>query len=100
LEGDVVVGAAARGGADRIAEVGGVGGDVGAREGLASLPAAAGSVVTTAEELDGLGDDVDLRALAAAVLVLPGAPAQAPVDRDRPALRQVLGAVLTLRSEH
>src|SRR6266542_3347568 len=49
------------------------------------------------EELDGVGDDLDALALAA-VLGLPLAPLEAPVDRDRPALGQVARAVFAQRA--
>src|SRR3954468_17142153 len=64
-----------------------------ARE-AAAAPAA--GVVTAAEELDRLGDDVDRGAVLAGVLVLPLAPLQAAVDGDRAALGQVPRAVLAL----
>src|SRR5581483_12021024 len=48
-----------------------------------------------AEELHGLGDDLDRLPLLA-VLGLPLAPVEAAVDRDGPALREVLRAVLAL----
>src|SRR4051794_13027239 len=51
--------------------------------------------VRGAEELDGVGDDVDRLALVAAVGG-PLAPLEATVDRDRPALGQESGAVLAL----
>ena len=47
-----------------------------------------------AEELDGVGDDLDRLALA--VLGVVFAPLQAAVDRDRAALGEVAGAVLAL----
>src|SRR5581483_10571930 len=50
-------------------------------------------------ELDAVGDDLDGLALAAAVLRLPLAPLEAAVDRDRPALREVLRAALGLVAE-
>src|SRR6478752_8949666 len=54
------------------------------------------SVIAPAEELHGVGHDLDGLALAGAVLGLPLAPLQAAVDRDGAALREVLGAVLAL----
>src|SRR5262249_12555964 len=60
-------------------------------------PALTAGVVATAEELDGVGDDVDGRALGA-LLGLPLAPLQPAVDRDAAALGQVAGAVLALRA--
>ena len=55
------------------------------------LPALA--LLAFAEELDGVGDDLDRLALVA-VFVDPLAPLQPALDRDRPALRQVLLAAL------
>src|SRR4051812_29553209 len=98
LERDVVVGRR-RGGAAAVArrrgsEVAGVDGDVGPRrEAAATAP----GVVATAEELHGVGDDVDRLALAA-LLGLPLAPLQAPVDGHRTPAAQVPGAVLALRA--
>ena len=57
--------------------------------------AAAARAVAAAEELHGVGDHLDRLALGA-VLGLPLAPLEAPVDSDRAALREVLRAVLTL----
>src|SRR3954451_7139963 len=95
LERDVVVrgrrGAACAGRGGRGREVAGVDRDVRAR----GEPAATAVVVAAAEELDGVGDDVDGLALAA-LLALPLAPLQAPVDRDGPAAAEVAGAVLAL----
>ena len=54
--------------------------------------------VTGAQELDRVGNDIDGLPLGA-VLGLPLAPVEAPLDRDGPALGQVLGAVLALRAE-
>src|SRR5690349_13009036 len=97
LERDVVVGWRADGRRDRRglrrAEVARVGRDVRAR---GEAAATAAGVVAAAEELDGLGDDVDRGAVLARVLVLPLAPLQAAVDGDRAALAQVAGAVLAL----
>src|SRR4051812_1346383 len=62
---------------------------------LAAAAAAAAVLVTAAEELDGLGDDLDGLALGA-VLRLPLAPVEAAVDADRAALGQEAGAVLAL----
>src|SRR4051794_16233941 len=75
-------------------EVGRVGRNVGLRRKTTTVLAAA---VAGAQELDRVGNDIDRLALVA-LLVLPLAPVETPVDRDRPALRQVLGAVLTLRA--
>src|SRR5262249_7822017 len=52
-------------------------------------------LAAAAEELHGVGDDLH-RLTLGAVLRLPLAPLEAPVDRDRAALREVLGAVLAL----
>src|SRR4051812_46102006 len=71
-------------------------GDVAA--GLEAVPAAA-ALLAAAEELDGVGDDVDALALVA-VLVLPLAPLETPVDRHGAALAQVARAVLALRAPH
>src|SRR5688500_5390975 len=94
LERDVVVGraAAARG---RRGEVADVGRDVALRREAASVlsPAA----MRTAEELIRVGDDLD-RLAVVALLVLPLAPLEATVDRDRAALGEVLGGVLALRA--
>src|SRR5438552_3802817 len=60
--------------------------------------AAAVAVAAAAQELHALGDDLDGLALGA-VLRLPFAPVEAPVDRDRAALRQVLRAALGLIAE-
>src|SRR5581483_1811606 len=62
------------------------------------VAAAALAVAAAAEELDAVGDDLDGLALRA-VLRLPLAPAQLPVDADRAALGQVLRAVLGLVAE-
>ena len=92
LEGDVVVVAAA---ADPGAlEVRGVSRDVG-RSGEA-VPAAAAAAVAGTEDPDRVGDHLDGLALAA--VGLPLAPLEAPVDRDRSALAEVVGAVLALRA--
>src|SRR3954469_9538345 len=58
----------------------------------------AAALAAAAEELDGVGDDLDGLALLA-VLRFPLAPFEAAVDRDRPALRQVLRAALRLVAE-
>src|SRR5580765_5810933 len=54
-----------------------------------------GASPAAAEELDAVGDDLDGLALGA-VLSLPLAPLEAAVDRDGPALREVLVAALGL----
>src|SRR5918998_3027090 len=90
LKRDVVVRGAA--GRSRL-EVGRVGRDVALRGEPGSVLLAS---LRAAEELDRVGDDLDALALARAVLGLPLAPLQAPVDRDRAALREVLRAVLAL----
>src|SRR5918999_4685746 len=76
-------------------EVAGVCRDVALRrEATAVLAALSG-----AEELDGIGNDIHRLALVA-LLVLPFAPLEPSVDRDRPSLREVLSAVLALRTPH
>src|SRR5579875_335811 len=96
LERDVVVGSGGRhGGA---IEVAGVDRDValrGARAARETAPVAGAGVVTTAEELHGLSDDINRLPLVA-VLVGPFAPLQPAVDRHAAALRQVAAAVLAL----
>src|SRR5436190_24054607 len=97
LERDVVVrGAHAR--RLRLREVCGVGGDV--RLGREAVAAALRrGVAAAAEELDGVGDDLDRLALVA-VWAIPLAPLQPALDRDRPPLREIGGAVLALRAPH
>src|SRR3954454_20341497 len=56
---------------------------------------AALALAAAAEELDGVGDDLDGLALRA-VLRVPLAPLEASVDADRAALREVLRAILAL----
>src|SRR5262249_13431538 len=82
-EGNVVVGGCRR-------EVG-----LGLRARRHELRLAALAVTAAAEELHGLGDDLDGLALRP-VLRLPPAPRPPPVDPDRPALGQVLRAALAL----
>src|SRR5262249_10801435 len=94
LEGDVVVCRARPGRGRR--EIGRVARDVALRR--EAVAVAAATVTTTAEELDGVGDDLHGLALARAVGRLPLAPVEAAVDRDAAALLQVLGAVLALRA--
>src|SRR3954451_1063904 len=96
LERDVVV---ARGRARPTAGRGGrevvrVDGDV--RAGAEAVARRAAVVPRAREELDGVGDDVDRLALVA--LLLPLAPLEAAVDRDRAALGEVASAVLALRA--
>src|SRR3954468_11817171 len=76
-------------------EVGRVGRNVGLRRETAAVATVLAAAVAGAQELDRVGNDIDRLPLVA-LLVLPLAPVETPVDRDRPALRQVLGAVLTL----
>src|SRR3954471_8771882 len=100
LERDVVVRRRARARADRLGrEVRRVGRDVRVRREAvvvaAGALAALAAVVAAAQELDGLGHDLDRLALGA-VLSLPLAPVQAPVDTDGAALGQEARAVLTL----
>src|SRR5829696_4578148 len=94
LERDVVVRgrAGARRGAGGL-EVPVVDRDVRAR-GEAAAPVA-GAVLAAAQELDGVGDDLDALALVA-VLGLPLAPLEAAVERDGPALGEKARAVLAL----
>src|SRR4051812_33937434 len=90
-----VVVRAAPGGHRRLGEVRGIRGNVALRrEATAVLATLAG-----AEELHGIGNDIYRLPLLSA-LVLPFAPLEAPVDRDRTALRQVLSAVLALRAPY
>src|SRR4051794_7201997 len=63
-------------------------------DGLGRRAVAAGGL-GAGEELHGVGDDLDALALAA-VVCRPFAPLQPSVDRDRPALGEVAGAVLAL----
>src|SRR5256886_9146534 len=83
LERNVVVGAG-------LAEVGALGRGVRRHE----LRLARG-LIAAAEELDGVGDDLDRLALRP-VLRLPFAPVEAPVDPDWAALGEVLRAALAL----
>src|SRR5262249_42591377 len=62
------------------------------------LVSAALAVAAAAEELDAVGDDLDGLAFRA-VLRLPLAPPQFPVDADRASLGQVLRAALGLVAE-
>src|SRR5205085_2537271 len=87
LERDVVVGAA-------LAEVR-LRGLRRGRRGNELVAAALAAAVAAAEELDVVGDDLDRLALGA-VLRVPLPPVQAPVDRDRAALGEELGAGLAL----
>ena len=59
------------------------------------LPPSPAAVAAAAEELHGVGDDLDRLALGA-VLGVPLAPLEPAVDRDRPSLREVLRAALAL----
>src|SRR5689334_6712289 len=94
LEGDVVVRAAA--GADSGAlEVRGVGRHV--RLGLEAVAPATLVVRARAEELHALGDDLHGLALGP-VLGLPFPPVEPSLHGDRAPLREILGAVLALRS--
>src|SRR3954447_5534535 len=92
LERNVVVSrrrVAARGGRAGGLEVARVGRDVGPG-GEAVAAAAHARVVAAAEELHGLGDDLDVLALVA-VLVLPLAPLEAAVDGDGAPLGEEAG---------
>src|SRR6476619_1234359 len=68
-------------------------------EAAAALAASTVAIPGRAQELDGVGDDLDRLALGA-VLRLPLAPLKAAVDRDAAALGQVVRAVLALRAPH
>src|SRR5581483_12089081 len=68
------------------------------RHELVAAPAELAAVTAAAEELHGLGDDLDGLALGA-VLRLPLAPVEAAVDRHGAALREVLRAALGLVAE-
>src|SRR5579875_1782207 len=63
------------------------------------VPARAADIIAAAEELHGLGDDID-RLTLLLILAHPLAPAQAAVDRHAPPLGQVLCAVLALRAPY
>ena len=64
-----------------------------------TLPLALAAAVTGTEELDRLGDDLDRLPLAAPVLAdRHSAPVEAPLDRHRATLEEVVGAVLALRA--
>ena len=77
-------------------EVRGVGGNVRLR--LEAVATTAARVVRArAEELDAVGDDLDGLALGA-VLGLPFAPVEPPLDGDGASLGEVVGAVLALRA--
>jgi hypothetical protein len=54
-----------------------------------------GRLLLSADELDGVGDDLDGLAFGA-ILGLPLAPVEASVDGDAPALREVASGVLAL----
>src|SRR3954447_12886119 len=72
-------------------------GRIGRNVGLRGEAVAVAAVVTaTAEELDGVGHDLDSRALARAVAGVPLAPLKPAVDGDRAALLEVGRAVLAL----
>src|SRR3954471_6804515 len=72
-------------------------GRIGRNVGLRGEAVAVAAVVTaTAEELDGVGHDLDRRALARAVAGVPLAPLEPAVDGDRAALLEVGRAVLAL----
>src|SRR5215210_148320 len=88
-EGNVVV--RSPGGHRRLGEVRCVRGNIALwREATAVLASLSGT-----EELDGVGNDI-YRLPLVAFLVLPLAPLEPPIDRDRASLREVLGAVLAL----
>src|SRR4051794_6614990 len=84
-----------RGGRGSPCEVAGVGRNVGLRRETATvLGALAGP-----QELDGIGNDIHCLALVP-FLVLPLAPLEPTVERDRAPLRQVVRAVLALGAPH
>jgi hypothetical protein len=66
---------------------------------MSSSAAPAPAVAAAAEELHGLGDDLDGLALRP-VLGFPLAPVEASVDADGPALGEVLGAAFALVAPH
>src|SRR4051795_8259886 len=76
-------------------EIGRVGRNVGLRRETAAVATVLAAAVAGAQELDRVGNDIDRLPLVA-LLVLPLAPVETPVDRDRAALREVLRAVLAL----
>src|SRR5205823_5742493 len=90
LERDVVVGGRGRG---EIRVGRGARGHVLVRPELARL-------ATRAQELDRVGDDLDRLALPGAVLRLPLAPVEPPVDGDGTTLREELRAALALVAPH
>src|SRR5215210_1551500 len=89
-EGNVVV--RSPGGHRRLREVRCVRGNIALRREATAVLA----TLTGAKELDGIGNDIYRLPVLAAFLVLPLAPLEPPVDRDRASLREVLGAVLAL----
>src|SRR5690349_13392795 len=76
-------------------EVGGIRRNVALRREAVAVAAA---IATPAQELHGVGDDLDRLALAGAVRGVPLAPVKPAVDGDAAALLEVLGAVLALRA--
>src|SRR5215211_8009522 len=93
LERNVVVATCADAGLLAL-EVGRVGGDVGLRS-----EAVLAGAVAAAEELHGVGDDLDRLSLGP-VLRLPLTPVEPALNGHRTALREVGGAVLSLRAPH
>src|SRR5215208_7137327 len=83
------------GGHRRLREVRRVGGDVALRRETATVLAA----LAGAEELNGVGNDIDRLPLLA-VVPLPFAPLEAAVDGHRASLGEVLGAIFALRAPH
>src|SRR5277367_3902456 len=75
-------------------------GDVAALGGpVARKPAPTGGILARAQELHRIGNDIGCLAFCA-VLGLPLAPLEPPVDRDRAPLRQKAGGILALRTPH
>ena len=66
---------------------------------VAGESASTGGVVARAQELHRVGNDIDCLAFGA-VLGLPLAPLEPPVDRDRASLGEVARGVLALRAPH
>src|SRR5277367_6696925 len=81
-------------------EIAVIDGDVAALGGpVARKPASTGGILARAQELHRVGNDIGCLALCA-VLGLPLAPLEPPVDRHRTPLGQVAGGVLALRAPH
>src|ERR1019366_8995136 len=77
-----------------------VDGDVTALGGsIAGEPTPTGGVLSRAQELHRVGNDIDVLAFRA-LLGLPLAPLQASIDRHGASLGEVAGGVLALRAPH